>query len=80
MNKNPIDKNNLKKFKDMKKVFEKSIVLNKNMKKNQIIRDEDLSFKKPGDGISAMYYENIIGKKLKINIQKDHKLKKKDLC
>ena len=50
------------------------------MKKNQIIRDEDLSFKKPGDGISAMYYENIIGKKLKINIQKDHKLKKKDLC
>ena len=50
------------------------------MKKNQIIRDQDLSFKKPGDGISAMHYKNIIGKKLKINIHKDHKLKKKDLC
>ena len=60
--------------------MKKSIVLNKNMKKNQIIRDEDLSFKKPGDGISAMYYEKYNRKKIKINIQKDHKLKKKDLC
>ena len=65
---------------DMKKVFEKSIVVNKDMKKFQIIRDEDLSFKKPGDGISAMHYKQIIGKKLKVNVQKDHKLKKKDLC
>ena len=80
MNEKPVDKNNIKKFKDMKKVFEKSIVVNKDMKKFQIIRDEDLSFKKPGDGISAMHYKQIIGKKLKVNVQKDHKLKKKDLC
>ena len=29
MNEKPVDKNNIKKFKDMKKVFEKSIVVNK---------------------------------------------------
>lgn len=80
MNKNPVDKNNLKKYRDMKRVFEKSIVINKGMKKNQVIRDEDMSFKKPGDGISAMHYKKIIGKKLKNSIHKDHKLTKKDLC
>ena len=29
MNKNPVNKNNLKKYKEMKKVFEKSIIINK---------------------------------------------------
>ena len=61
MNEKPVDKNNIKKFKDMKKVFEKSIVVNKDMKKFQLIEMRSL-FKKPGDGISAMHYKQIIGK------------------
>lgn len=80
MNKNPVNKNNLNKYKEMKKVFEKSIIINKKMKKNEIITENDLSFKKPGDGISSIHYKKIIGKRLKKNIYKDHKLKQKDLC
>ncbi len=80
MKKNPVNKNNLNKYKEMKKVFEKSIIINKKMKENEIITINDLSFKKPGDGISSMHYKKIIGKRLKSDINKDHKLKQKDLC
>tara|TARA_X000000950_G_scaffold214835_1_gene258513 strand:+ start:38131 stop:39108 length:978 start_codon:yes stop_codon:yes gene_type:complete len=80
MNKNPVNKNNLTKYKEMKKVFEKSIIINKKMKKNEIITENDISFKKPGDGISSIHYKKIIGKRLKNNINKDHKLRQKDLC
>ena len=80
MNKNPVNKNNLKKYKEMKKVFEKSIIINKKMKKNEIITENDLSFKKPGDGVSSIHYKKIIGKRLKNNVNKNHKLKQKDLC
>ena len=50
------------------------------MKENEIITINDLSFKKPGDGISSIHYKKIIGKRLKSDINKDHKLKQKDLC
>lgn len=75
---NPVDKNNLTKLKKMKETFEKSIFLSRDIKKGQVIKYQDLSFKKPGDGISASKYMNIIGKKLKKNQRKNQKLKYSD--
>ena len=40
----------------------------------------DFSFKKPGDGISAMDYKSVIGRRLKYSINENTKLKIKDLC
>ena len=76
--KNPVDKNNIKEFKNMKIVFEKSIVLSKDMYKEQKIKYEDLNFKKPGIGIRPDDIKNVIGKVLKKNLKKDSILNYKD--
>ena len=57
----------MSKLKNMKKIFEKSVILNRDMKKNEKIKLKDLSFKKPGDGIRAFEYKKILGKKLVSN-------------
>jgi sialic acid synthase SpsE len=55
----------------MKMIFEKSIVSSRNLKKGTILLRKDLSFKKPGTGISAKDYKKIIGLKIKKNLKKD---------
>ena len=45
-------------------IARKSIHINKNLLKGHIITDDDIISLRPGDGISAMEWENIIGKKL----------------
>ena len=75
----PINKNEIDKFKDMKKVFEKSIVTSRRLKKGKVIQISDLSFKKPGTGINASKYRNIIGKKLKNSLEKNIMIKLTDL-
>jgi len=45
-------------------IARKSIHLNKNLSKGHIITEEDIISLRPGDGISPMEWENIVGKKL----------------
>ncbi|MFW0737297.1 N-acetylneuraminate synthase [Flavobacterium sp. T12S277] len=45
-------------------IARKSIHLNKNLRKGHVITDDDLIPLRPGDGISPMEWENVIGKKL----------------
>ncbi|MDB9765555.1 N-acetylneuraminate synthase family protein [Candidatus Pelagibacter sp.] len=66
-------------LKKMRNIFQKSICFNKNLKKNQIIRFEDMAFKKPGHGIIASEYKKFIGKKLKKDCFRDEFLSKKDI-
>ena len=73
----PIDKNNLKEYQDMKKIFEKSVVASRDLKANSFLRKKDIAFKKPGTGIRALYFKNLIGKKLNISIKKNSLLAKK---
>ncbi|WP_075536092.1 N-acetylneuraminate synthase family protein [Candidatus Pelagibacter communis] len=73
---NPVDKNTIiRKLSDMKKIFEKSIFLKRKIEKNKKIKLNDLEFKKPGDGIKAYNYKNIIGLKLKKTLPSGYKLK-----
>jgi len=74
-----VNKNDLKKFSSMKKVFEKSIVSKRLIKKGSKIKFEDLNFKKPGDGIRADQYEKIIGRRVNKNINVNKKIKFSDL-
>lgn len=77
---NQIDKNKMsEKLKNMKYVFEKSIVTNRSIKRSEIISEIDITLKKPGDGIPARKYLNVIGKKVNRDIEKDYKLQWEDL-
>jgi N,N'-diacetyllegionaminate synthase len=68
---NPIDKSDNTSNLDLKKIFEKSLSVNKSMKKGSIIKFIDLEAKKPyGLGISAKLYKDVIEKKLSKDMNK----------
>ena len=70
-----IDKNGIvKKLGEMKFVFEKSIVSARELKEGHVISEEDLAYKKPGDGIPARAYKEIIGKTVKTTIPANEKI------
>ena len=76
---NPVNKNELSNnLKDMKHVFEKSIVAKFNLKKGKILKFEDLAFKKPGGGLKPASYKELVGKKLIKDLKEDQLLKKED--
>ena len=75
-----VNKSNLKINMKVKKMFSKSLAINKNLYKNHKIKIEDLESKKPGMlGINTKYYKKVIGKKLKKNLRKNDFLRLKDL-
>jgi len=68
---NKIDKAYSSKFKELKKIFGKSLALNKSMKAGDVIAFEDLEAKKPSNyGINAKEYLQVIGKKLNKDMNK----------
>jgi N-acetylneuraminate synthase len=48
-----VDKDDLSPYRDMKRVFEKSIVTARAIKRGAVLEREDIAFKKPGDGTPA---------------------------
>ena len=71
---NPIDKNDVSEFKKIKEIFEKSIVSVRELNIGEYIKKEDLTCKKPGDGISAASFYDLIGRKVIKSISKNQKL------
>lgn len=55
-------------------IARKSIHINKNLSKGHTITDNDIISLRPGDGISPMEWENIIGKKLNVDKNEFDKL------
>lgn len=49
----------------------RSIVLKNNLSAGQKIEEKDLTYKRPGTGISPLYWDEIIGKKVKKDLKKD---------
>jgi sialic acid synthase SpsE len=67
-----LDKNEkVKQLEGMKMIFEKSIVAKKDLKEGHVLTASDFAYKKPGNGISASHYKNIIGKTLAKPIRQD---------
>ena len=62
-----------------KNIARKSIHLSKDLMKGHSLTCSDLIMKRPGSGISPMQIENIIGHKLKYNLNADHMLGLQDL-
>ena len=79
INKHHVDKNNIKKFKSMKIIFEKSIYAKKKLKLGHKIKFKDLAFKKPGKYLRADRYKALIGRVLIKNKKKDEPINVKDI-
>ncbi len=56
-------------------IVRKSIFIKNKLKKGSIITEKDIEIKRPGNGISPMNLNQIIGKKIKIDIDKETQLK-----
>jgi len=64
---NPVDKDNIKDYQEMKNIFQKSIVAAENIESGTIINSNHLAFKKPGTGIPASEYKSLIGRRMIVN-------------
>lgn len=64
-------KNDVAAYEGIKKMFGKSLAVNKDLPLGHILKVEDLESKKPGDrGLSASQYQNVLGKKLIVEKKK----------
>jgi len=77
--KNPINKDDLEIFKEVKIKYEKSIVASRDLDVNHKLTFNDLDFKKPGNGIRADKYKQLIGKIINRKIKKNEQIKWIDL-
>ena len=68
---NPVDKNDMAPHAAMKEIFEKSIVAASDLAVGTVLKVEHLAFKKPGTGISAARYRELIGVQLHKSIACD---------
>jgi len=71
--------NGIKKPDDTEKenvlVVRKSLVAKRDIMKNSVLSEDDVTVKRPGSGIPPKYYPEIIGKKTKAEIKKDELIK-----
>ena len=79
MNAHPVDKDDLRPYADMKRIFEKSIVTAKALRAGTALTMDMLAFKKPGDGIPAADYRSVLGRRLRKDLPADHKLSAENL-
>tara|TARA_Y100000768_G_scaffold333690_1_gene273907 strand:- start:39217 stop:40266 length:1050 start_codon:yes stop_codon:yes gene_type:complete len=54
-----------------RKYFRLSCVASRNLKKGTIIKDDDISFSRPGNGLAPKNKTRLIGKQIKISVKKD---------
>ena len=68
----PIDKHNLSdKMLTMRSTFGKSVVAGRKLPAGHRIAEEDLAFKKPGNGIPAGRYKEVLGRQLLRDLEQD---------
>ncbi len=75
---NPVDKDDLRPYQEMKTIFEKSIVSSCPIKAGDRLTKTHFAFKKPGTGISAARYKEFLGKTLKVDCKADYLFKEDD--
>lgn len=74
-----VDKNDTSAYREMKRIFEKSIVAARDLPAGHVLVEGDLAYKKPGNGIPAARYREIVGRKLKHAVPGDHQFSAGDL-
>ena len=74
----PVDKSDLGAFREMKQVFEKSIVTASAISSGQVLTIDHLAFKKPGTGIRADQVDAVVGRRTARDLPADHMLSEQD--
>ncbi len=64
---------------EKKREFRRSIVITKEMKKGEIIKAEDLDYKRPGGGFKPEMAEFLVGRTINKDLEYDHILTIKDI-
>jgi N,N'-diacetyllegionaminate synthase len=67
----PIDKDNVDQFRDMKAIFEKSIVAARDLPVGTILSEQDLTTKKPGTGLAPRRLPDLLGRRTAVFLPKD---------
>ena len=62
MRSSPVNKDDLGSVLEMKQIFEKSIVSSRHIQAGSVLQAGDLAYKKPGTGIQAKDFNQVIGK------------------
>ena len=57
---------------EMKRVFEKSVVTCTTVPKGTVITEEMIAVKKPGTGILARYFDDVVGNRTMVDLPADH--------
>ena len=60
-------------------MFRRSIVLNKDLKADDKIKEDDISLKRPGTGLAPDKIIDVVGKRLKKDFKADYILTEKDI-
>lgn len=76
---NPVDKDDLQYYQDMKRIFEKSVVTARAVQAGHSLQFADLAFKKPGDGIPAARYTELLGRQVRHTLAPNHKITWEDV-
>jgi N-acetylneuraminate synthase len=75
----PVDKDAAEPFREMKRIFQKSVVTGVPLAAGTVVTRAHLGFKKPGDGIPAARYEEVVGRRAARDLPANHKLDWNDL-
>ena len=74
----PVDKDDLSLFRDMKKIFEKSVVTSQAIPAGAKIGSDNIAFKKPGSGYPAWRYKELLGRSVKRDLPAHHMISEED--
>jgi N-acetylneuraminate synthase len=75
----PLDKNDVSPFKDMKRIFEKSVVTRCPVAAGTLFTVHHLAIKKPGTGLPPARFDDILGCRAKRDLPPDHLLSEDDI-
>lgn len=76
---NPIKKDDIGPYAEMKRIFEKSVVTVCEIKAGTLITADMVSVKKPGDGVPAARLRDVIGSRARVDIKPDVKIQEQSI-
>lgn len=80
MNSHPVDKDIMAdELMTLKKIFTKKIVAREDLKQGTILEQNQVVFKKSGEGISSSEINQVLGRKIIHEVKKDHPITKESL-
>lgn len=80
MRQNPINKDNqVEKQTVNRTIFGRSLYASRYLSSGTILTGSDIAYKKPGGGLSYDERKDLIGKKIRVDIEKDHQFNIKDV-